>query len=181
MPYGRMDGMETSLDRAKALLAAHPLVDGHNDLPIAMRQHAAYDFDKLDIAQPAPALHTDIPRLRAGGVGAQFWSVYVPSRLQGDRAVSATLEQIDAVYAMVRRYPETFGLATTADDIAKVFASGRIASLMGMEGGHSINCSLGTLRAMYALGVRYMTLTHNDNVPWAESATDEPHLGGRGL
>jgi membrane dipeptidase len=119
--------------------------------------------------------------LRAGGIGAQFWSVYVPSRLQGDHAVSATLEQIDAVLAMVRRYPETFGLATTADEVEKVFASGRIASLMGMEGGHSIDCSLGTLRAMYALGVRYMTLTHNDNVPWADAATDEPGQGGRGL
>jgi membrane dipeptidase len=176
-----MGGMETSLGRARALLAAHPLVDGHNDLPIAMRQHAAYDFDTLDIAEPAPALHTDIPRLRAGGVGAQFWSVYVPSRLQGDHAVSATLEQVDAVEAMVRRYPDTFGRATTADEVEKVFASGRIAALMGMEGGHSIDCSLGTLRMMYALGVRYMTLTHNDNVPWADSATDEPGQGGRGL
>ncbi|MEQ7128933.1 dipeptidase [Actinopolymorpha sp. B11F2] len=173
--------MDTSLDRAKALLAANPLVDGHNDLPIAMRLHAAYDFDRLDIGQPAPALHTDIPRLREGRVGAQFWSVYVPSRLQGDHAVSATLEQIDAVYAMIHRYADTFGLATTADEVAKVFASGRVASLMGMEGGHSIDCSLGTLRAMYALGVRYLTLTHNDNVPWADAATDEPAQCGRGL
>ncbi|MGH3487379.1 MAG: dipeptidase [Actinopolymorphaceae bacterium] len=173
--------MDTSLGRARALLAAHPLVDGHNDLPIAMRQHAAYDFDTLDIAELAPALHTDIPRLRAGGVGAQFWSVYVPSRLQGDHAVSATLEQVDAVEAMVRRYPDTFGRAATADEVEKVFASGRIAALMGMEGGHSIDCSLGTLRMMYALGVRYMTLTHNDNVPWADAATDEPGQGGRGL
>ncbi|WP_020578045.1 dipeptidase [Actinopolymorpha alba] len=171
--------MESGLARARSLLAAHPLVDGHNDLPQAMRRHASYDFDKVDIAEPQPRLlQTDIPRLKAGCVGGQFWSVYVPSRLQGDHAVSATLEQIDAVLAMVRRYSDTFGLATTADEVERVFASGRIASLMGMEGGHSIDCSLATLRAMYALGVRYMTLTHNDNVPWADSATDEPRLGG---
>ncbi|MGW0226788.1 dipeptidase [Actinopolymorpha singaporensis] len=166
------------LDRARALLAANPLVDGHNDLPIAMRHASAYDFDKVDIALDQPRLQTDIPRLRRGHVGAQFWSVYVPSRLQGDHAVSATLEQIDAVHAMVARYADTFGLATTADEVEQVFASGRIASLMGMEGGHSIDCSLATLRAMHALGVRYMTLTHNDNVPWADAATDEPAVGG---
>jgi membrane dipeptidase len=171
-------GEGNSFARAAALLDAHPLVDGHNDLPMAIRQQAAYDFDKLDIAQRAPTLHTDIPRLRAGRVGAQFWSVYVPSRLQGDHAVSATLEQVDAVIAMVRRYPDTFALARTADEVEQVFSSGRIASLMGMEGGHSIDCSLATLRAMHALGVRYLTLTHNDNVPWADSATDEPRSGG---
>jgi membrane dipeptidase len=173
---GRIDG--GSLERARALLGAYPLVDGHNDLPMAMRQHAGYDFDELDISGPVPVLQTDIPRLRAGRVGAQFWSVYVPSRLQGDHAVSATLEQIDAVTAMVGRYADTFGLARTADEVEEVFATGRIASLMGMEGGHSIDCSLATLRAMYLLGVRYMTLTHNDNVPWADSATDEPRAGG---
>ncbi|HEY8457751.1 MAG TPA: dipeptidase [Actinopolymorphaceae bacterium] len=173
--------MDVSIERARKLLAEHPLIDGHNDLPIALRRRVSYDFDKLDISQPVPDLHTDIPRLRSGHVGAQFWSVFVPSSLQGDHAVSATLEQIDAVHQMVRTYPDTFGLATTAAEIEKVFASGRIASLMGIEGGHSIDCSLATLRAMYALGVRYMTLTHNDNVPWADSATDEPQQGGRGL
>jgi len=173
--------MDVSIERARKLLAEHPLIDGHNDLPIALRRRVSYDFDKLDISQPVPDLHTDIPRLRSGHVGAQFWSVFVPSSLRGDHAVSATLEQIDAVHQMVRTYPDTFGLATTAAEIEKVFASGRIASLMGIEGGHSIDCSLATLRAMYALGVRYMTLTHNDNVPWADSATDEPQQGGRGL
>ncbi|GAA5027113.1 dipeptidase [Actinopolymorpha pittospori] len=179
-PANRADRADRAdhLERARALLAAHPLVDGHNDLPQAVRRAAAYDFDKVDVAQSQPGLDTDIPRLRAGGVGAQFWSVYVPSRLQGDHAVSATLEQIDGVHAMVRRYADTFGLATTAEEVEQVFASGRIASLMGMEGGHSIDCSLATLRAMYTLGVRYMTLTHNDNVPWADSATDEPAVGG---
>lgn len=173
---GQAEG--NSLARATALLSAHPLIDGHNDLPYALREHAGYDFDQLDISQPAPMLHTDIPRLRAGRVGAQFWSVYVSTSLQGDHAVSATLEQIDAVKAMVARYPDTFGLAFTADEVEEVFASGRIASLMGMEGGHSIDCSLATLRAMYALGVRYLTLTHNHNVPWADSATDQPGVGG---
>jgi len=173
---GRAEG--DSLARAAALLSAHPLVDGHNDLPTIMREKVAYDFDELDIAQPAPEIHTDIPRLRAGHVGAQFWSVFVPGSLQGDHAVSATLEQIDAVTTMVARYADTFALARTADEVEEVFASGKIASLMGMEGGHSIDCSLGTLRMMYALGVRYLTLTHNTNVPWADSATDQPQVGG---
>lgn len=170
--------MTTSLDRARALLSAHPLIDGHNDLPWALREAVSYDLDRLDVSAPQPNLHTDIPRLRGGRLGAQFWSVYVPSRLAGDSAVTATLEQIDCVYALVRRYPDTFALATTADEVEAAFGSGRIASLLGMEGGHSINESLGTLRMMYALGVRYMTLTHNDNTPWADSATDEPKLGG---
>jgi len=121
---------------------------------------------------------TDVPRLRAGGVGAQFWSVFVPSSLQGDSAVVATLEQVDAVHQMVGRYAGELGFARTADEVERVFASGRIASLMGAEGGHSIGCSLAALRMLYVLGVRYMTLTHNDNVPWADSATDEPVLGG---
>lgn len=163
---------------ARALLSEHPLVDGHNDLPWALRKKVNYDFDRCDIAVAQPELHTDIPRLRAGGVGAQFWSVYVPGTLTGDAAVTATLEQIDAVHRMIARYPETFGLARTADELERVFGSGRIASLLGMEGGHSINDSLGVLRAMYALGVRYLTLTHNQNVSWADAATDDPRLGG---
>jgi membrane dipeptidase len=164
--------------RIEKLLARHPVLDGHNDLPWAMRQKARYDFGNLDIARPQPSLHTDLERLRAGGVGAQYWSVYVPSTLQGDRAVTATLEQIDFVIRMVARYPEEFALAGTADEVEAAMARGRIASLMGAEGGHSIDCSLGTLRMLHHLGVRYMTLTHNDNVPWADSATDEPAVGG---
>ncbi|MFD8995538.1 dipeptidase [Streptomyces abikoensis] len=168
------------LIRARELLAAHPVVDGHNDLPWALRQQVRYDLDRRDIAtdQSAAGLHTDLPRMRAGGVGAQFWSVYVRTDMAGDEAVSATLEQIDVVRQLVDRYPGELRLALTADDMEAARAEGRIASLMGAEGGHSINCSLATLRALHRLGVRYMTLTHNDNIPWADSATDEPAAGG---
>ncbi|GGX76813.1 dipeptidase [Streptomyces hiroshimensis] len=168
------------LDRARELLAAHPVVDGHNDLPWALRQQVRYDLDRRDIAldQSGAGLHTDLPRLRAGGVGAQFWSVYVRTDLAGDEAVSATLEQIDVVRQLADRYPHELRLAFTADDMEAARAEGRIASLMGAEGGHSINCSLATLRALHRLGVRYMTLTHNDNIPWADSATDVPAAGG---
>ncbi|GGT35538.1 dipeptidase [Streptomyces purpureus] len=167
------------LARARALLAEHPVVDGHNDLPWALREQVRYDLDRRDLATDQTGrLHTDIPRLRAGGVGAQFWSVYVRSDLAGDRAVSATLEQIDAVDQLLARYPADLAPALTADDMEAARASGRIASLKGAEGGHSIANSLATLRALYALGVRYMTLTHNDNIAWADSATDEPGVGG---
>ncbi|MFI1967002.1 dipeptidase [Streptomyces pathocidini] len=167
------------LAQARELLAAHPVVDGHNDLPWALRAQVRYDLDRLDIAADQSAnLHTDIPRLRAGGVGAQFWSVYVPSDLAGDEAVSATLEQVDCVAQLIERHPRDLRRALTADDMEAARAEGRIASLMGAEGGHSINCSLATLRALHALGVRYMTLTHNDNNPWADSATDEPVADG---
>ncbi|WP_327073527.1 dipeptidase [Kitasatospora purpeofusca] len=167
------------LERARAVLRTAPVVDGHNDLPWAMREQVGYDLDALDLAaDQSTRLHTDLVRLAAGGVGAQFWSVYVPSRLAGDHAVSATLEQIDFVHALVDRFPERLRLALTADDLEAARAEGRIASLIGAEGGHSIDCSLATLRALYALGVRYMTLTHNDNTPWADSATDKPAAGG---
>lgn len=167
------------LARARELLAAHPVVDGHNDLPWALRQTVGYDLDRRDVtADQTGHLHTDLPRMRAGGVGAQFWSVYVRTDMAGDDAVSATLEQIDVVRQMVDRYPGELRLALTADDMEAARAEGRIASLMGAEGGHSINNSLATLRALHQLGVRYMTLTHNDNVAWADSATDEPAAGG---
>lgn len=168
-----------SLGAARELLREFPVVDGHNDLPWALRQQVRYDLDARDIAADQAAhLHTDIPRLREGGVGAQFWSVYVRSDYAGDRAVSATLEQIDCVRQLLARYPDDLRPALTAADMEAARAEGRIASLMGAEGGHSIAGSLATLRALYALGVRYMTLTHNDNVAWADSATDEPGVGG---
>jgi len=171
--------MTDHLAQAHALLAAHPVVDGHNDLPWALREQVRYDLDRLDIATDQSArTHTDIPRLRKGGVGAQFWSVFVRSDFGGDTAVSATLEQIDVVRRLTERYSDDFRLSLSADDMETARAEGRIASLMGAEGGHSINCSLATLRALYDLGVRYMTLTHNDNTPWADSATDEPRAHG---
>ncbi|MCX4692995.1 dipeptidase [Streptomyces sp. NBC_01408] len=167
------------LAEARELLAEHPVVDGHNDLPWALRQQVRYDLGRRDIAaDQSGRLHTDIPRLRAGGVGAQFWSVYVRSDYAGDEAVSATLEQIDAVAQLIDRYPGDLVRALTADDMEAARADGRIASLMGAEGGHSINNSLATLRALHQLGVRYMTLTHNDTIDWADSATDEPRHGG---
>ncbi|MEU7035847.1 dipeptidase [Streptomyces sp. NPDC046237] len=164
---------------ALELLADHPVVDGHNDLPWALRKNAGYDLDRLDIAaDQTGALHTDLARLRAGGVGAQFWSVYVSTELTGDDAVSATLEQIDVVDQLLERYAGELAPALTADDMESARKQGRIASLKGAEGGHSLNNSLATLRALHTLGVRYMTLTHNDNTAWADSATDEPGVGG---
>ncbi|MBA9046221.1 membrane dipeptidase [Streptomyces phaeogriseichromatogenes] len=167
----------TNLDEARALLREFPVVDGHNDLPWALREKAGYDLDRLDIAGHQHGhLHTDIPRLREGGVGAQYWSVYVPAE-QPD-PVAATLEQIDCVRQLLDRYQADLAPALTAADMEAARGEGRIASLMGAEGGHSIANSLGTLRGLYALGVRYMTLTHNSNVDWADSATDTPKANG---
>jgi membrane dipeptidase len=165
-------------DRIRALLGTHPLVDGHNDLLWELRQQFGYDLDRADLAAGLASTHTDLPRLAAGGVGAQFWSVWVPSDRSDLESVTWTLEQLDAGHAMVARHADRLGVATTADEVDAVFASGRVASLFGMEGGHSIGNSLGTLRMMYALGARYMTLTHNDNTAWADSATDVPASGG---
>ena len=170
--------MTSRLDDARALLRRSPLVDGHNDLAWALREAGSQDLAGTDLAGPVGFTHTDLPRLAEGGVGAQFWSVYVPVSLAGEAAVAVTLEQIDFVHRMAGRYPDRLGLALTAADVERIFAAGRVASLIGAEGGHSIGCSLGALRALYRLGVRYLTLTHNANVPWADSATDEPAAGG---
>jgi membrane dipeptidase len=151
------------------LLRAAPLIDGHNDLLWELRQGR----DPAD-----PTLMTDLPRMAAGGVGGQFWSVYVPSDLPADRAVTMTLEQIDALLDMVRRNPDRLELARSADDIERIAAAGRVASMIGVEGGHAIGCSLGTLRVMAELGMGYLTLTHNDDTPWADSATGDNAHGG---
>ncbi|MCI0437804.1 MAG: dipeptidase, partial [Chloroflexi bacterium] len=166
------------IERARALHAQVPLIDGHNDLPWQYRQRVGGALSKIDISQPQPQIHTDIPRLREGGVGGQFWSVYVSATMKPGEMVRATMEQIDVVYGLLRRYPETFQLALAADDVERAFRAGRIASLIGMEGGHSIDNSLAALRMFYRLGARYMTLTHSKNVPWADSCTDAPKANG---
>jgi membrane dipeptidase len=165
-------------DRARALHKQAPVIDGHNDYPWELRQKAQSDLEKLDISTSQPSIMTDIARLRRGGVGGQFWSVYVPGEMLGQTAVTATLEQIDIVHRMLRKYPETFELALTASDVTRTIQNGRIASLIGMEGGHSIDNSLGALRMFHRLGARYMTLTHNKNLPWADCAAEPPVLGG---
>ncbi|HBL28271.1 MAG TPA: membrane dipeptidase [Acidobacteria bacterium] len=169
-------------ERALRLLREVPLIDGHNDLPWELRQRVQNHLDQLDLTQDThhfeKPLHTDIPRLRRGGLGAQFWSVYIPVELSGPQAVGVVLEQIDVVYRLAERHPETFEIATTADDVVRIHKAGRIASLIGMEGGHSIDNSLGVLRRLYAAGARYMTITHSKNNDWADSGTDAPRHGG---
>ncbi|MEL1251228.1 dipeptidase [Aurantiacibacter gilvus] len=176
---------DTPEEVAMAALEAAPVWDGHNDVPGRLRgQHgnvlADFDFhDTLDGDEWSPGqMHTDLARLREGMVGAQWWSVYVSASLEEPVAVQTTIEQIDITKRLVEAYPEDLMLALTADDVEAAMASGRIASLIGMEGGHSIGSSLGTLRQMYDLGARYMTITHSRNTPWADSATADPEHGG---
>jgi membrane dipeptidase len=162
------------------LLRDAPLIDGHNDLLWALRTaHLdAPDEPEPDLRAPHPAFMTDLPRLRAGGIGGQFWSVYVPSDLPTHEAVTQTLEQLDGYQRLLATYPEHLGAARTADDVASVSGSGRVASMIGVEGGQSIGSSLGALRILARLGAGYMTLTHNDDTPWADSATGERAHGG---
>jgi membrane dipeptidase len=143
-----------------------------------VKNHLAQLDLRSDTGGLKKPMHTDIPRLRKGGVGAQFWSVYVPAENAGPESVRMVLEQIDVVHRLTEIYPDTFEMATTADDVVRIHKAGRIASLVGMEGGHSIDNSLGVLRQLYAAGARYMTLTHSKNVDWADSGTDKPEHGG---
>ncbi len=175
---------ESYEDRVASVLRDTPLIDGHNDIPWAIRNRVSNQLDRIDLSADLTLLenptHTDIPRLRRGQVGGQFWSVYVPIREYGGTAaqVQQVIEQIDLVHRMVERYADTFELAYTAADIKRIHASGKIASLIGMEGGHAINDSLAVLRRMYQLGARYMTLTHSKGLRWADSATDDVRHNG---
>lgn len=166
-------------EHARRVHSAGFVFDGHNDLPWETRQKAGGSFDKADIAAGVPKFHTDIPRLRAGNVGAQFWAAYVPAETMRDgRAFAMTIEQIELIRSMVRRYPDTFEMAKTADDVVRIQKAGKIASLIGVEGGHSIEDSLDKLRHLSELGVGYMTLTHSDTLKWADAATDEATHSG---
>ena len=173
-------------ERVTRVLEKTPLIDGHNDLPWEIHDRFAGKLSGIDLlgntaalaSGDAIGLMTDIPRLRRGGVGGQFWSVWVPTEVQGPAAVQLTLEQIDIVRNMVARYPKDLEMAYSAADIRRIHHAGRIASLIGIEGGHQINNSLAVLRQMYVLGARYMTLTHSVNNDWADSATDTPRHHG---
>lgn len=166
-------------DVTRRLHAAGFVFDGHNDLPWALRTEAGSSFDKADIAGSVPKLQTDIPRLRQGNVGAQFWSVYVPAETaKTGKAFQQTLEQIAIVQTMLKRYPDVFEKAVTVDDVVRIQKAGKIASLIGVEGGHSIEDSLENLRRLHTLGAGYMTLTHSDTLTWADAATDDAKHGG---
>jgi membrane dipeptidase len=166
-------------EEGRRIHASALVADGHNDLPWEIRARQGNSFDAVDIARPQPKMNTDIPRLRQGNVGWQFWSVYVPAEtVKNGKALATTLEQVALVQEMMKRYPETFEMASTADDVVRIHKAGKIASMLGVEGGHSIENSLANLRRLHELGARYMTLTHSDTLDWADAATDDPKSGG---
>ncbi len=170
--------IEPHLARARAILRDAPLIDGHNDLAYALRERVGIRTSTIDLRADVAGLDTDIVRLRSGGVGGQFWSVWVPAALPELEALRMALEQLDIVHRFIERYPETFALARTADEVEGAFGSGRIASLIGVEGGSMIASSMAALRQLHARGVRYMTLTHWRTTRWADAATDAPRHDG---
>ena len=166
-------------DEAMAIHRQALLIDGHNDLPYELRAKDGPSFRNIDLTKPQKAFNTDIGRLRKGNVGAQFWSAYVStSTTKKGTAVKTTMEQIDIIHEMARRYPETFEMASGTADILRIHKSGKMACLIGVEGGHSIDNSIGVLRDYYRLGVRYMTLTHAESLDWADSCSDAPKAHG---
>lgn len=175
------DDRDDYRDQAIEILERVPLFDGHNDVPWQYRNRVDYKFSELDFYDTThldPPMHTDIERLRDGRVGAQWWSVYVSPNYTEPESVKQTKEQVDFVHRMIERYPDHFELALTADDVERIFDDGKIPSLIGMEGGHSIANSLANLRTFYRLGARYMTITHNRTLDWADAATDDPEHDG---
>src|SRR6478672_2681313 len=170
---------DAALAHARALLKSTPLIDGHNDLPWEIRRATDHPFDvaAYDLRKPAPK-HTDLARLQSGQVGAQFWSIYIDGEMKDSGYARVQLEQFDIARRMIARYPDRLAAALTADDIERAFKRHRVGSLLGMEGGHAIENSLGVLRSYYALGARYMTLTHNVTLDWADAALDSARHGG---
>jgi membrane dipeptidase len=181
--FGSGVGAQQDSDLATAIrvLESTPLIDGHNDLPWAIRESeiAPHDVEAEahDLRGRTP-FHTDIERLRTGRVGGQFWSVYIPYESVETGAAKMQMEQIDIALQIIAKYPDAFELALTSSDVNRVFGAGKIASMLGIEGGHAIENSLGALRAYYAMGVRYMTLTHNGTLDWVDAANDEQRHGG---
>src|SRR5437868_1959431 len=178
-PPARSQSADKYLERARAVLRSVPLIDGHNDLPWRIREDTIKprDVEAYDLRKHTAGM-TDLARLKQGMVGAQFWSVYIPGEIKDSGYARVQLEEIDIARRFIARYPQRLAFATRASDIRKDFDRGKVASFLGMEGGHAIENSLGALRAYYDLGVRYMTLTHNVTLDWADAALDVPKHGG---
>jgi len=176
---GQRSGAESPEALVRRVLSTTPLVDGHNDLPWEIRQQEAAPMDvaAYDLRRRTPG-HTDLGRMREGMIGAQFWSVYVPFEAVEEGAAKVQLEEIDIAKQIIRRYPDQLELARSVSDLERIYGSGKIASMLGMEGGHAIENSLGALRAFYDMGARYLTLTHGSTIDWADSATDDPRHDG---